>query len=316
VVDAVNHDGKKLDWRLTVEDSNRRRFKLEIWKKHDPLIEWKEGEYYEIRDGVGQVWTKESKQKKLHSSGEWSAERIDPPPDCSVMVMGDSHVGQKRHSGYPNPPVDCAQKFKQAVTVGINRGVDYVVHTGDVFYESVTEGECNTVNEAFQMMADAGTKFLYILGNHECDRGNRLLQRWDNNGVAIHLDQDGIPLTSDVRVRGHDYQPGSTLSVANMALPDVLINTDDILVLHQTLGPFHDEPDADLNEINAGTAGGFEYVFSGHIHDPERPDWDEGTFVYTGSVEDLSTKPDSGDPSVWFLDVNDGEISGPERHKL
>ena len=153
VTEAVHHDREKLDWRLTVEDSSGKQFEVEISKKHNPLTNWEEGAEYEIQNGYGQTWD-EGRRKKLHSSKKWSAERIDSSPDCKVMVMGDSHIGKRKHSAYPYSTVDCAGKFKQAISVAVDRNVDYILHTGDVFDDSATKEDRDTADRAFQMMEE------------------------------------------------------------------------------------------------------------------------------------------------------------------
>lgn len=307
VTEAVHHNDEKLDWRLTVEDSSGKQFELEIWNKHDPLTEWDEGAEYEIRNAYGQTWSN-GRKKKLHSSRKWSADRTESSYDCRLMVMGDSHIGRKEHPSKPYQSIDCAGKFNQAVEAAVAHDVDCVVHTGDVFHDYTIEEDCNTVNSAFERMQNAGIKFYYILGNHECDRGNRLLRRWERRGVATHLDMDGSEIVNGVKTYGYDHRLGSKFSVEEMDVPTLLMNSVSILVLHQTLAPFRAGADVDLDEINAKPFGGFDYVVSGHLHDPEQPNWEEGEFLYAGSTEDLSKNQDASDPSVWFLTVEDGSV--------
>jgi predicted phosphodiesterase len=314
VTKAIHHNNEKLNWRLTVEDTSGKQFKLEIWNKHDPLTEWKEGAEYVIRNGYGQTWDNGQK-KKLHSSGKWSVDRVDSAFDCRLMVMGDTHVGRKEHPSKPYQSIDCAGKFAQAIEVAVSHDADSILHTGDVFHDYATEEDCETVDTAFERMRDTDIKFYYILGNHECDRGTRLLQRWEQRGVATHLDMSGSEVTDDVKVYGYDHRPGSKFSVEEMDVPTLLMNSVSILVLHQTLVPFRSGADVDLDEINSKPFGGFDYVVSGHLHDPERPNWDDGEFLYAGSTEDISTNSDASDPSVWFLTV-EGEVVDTLRRKL
>lgn len=314
VTEAVHHNEGKLDWRLTVEDTSGKQFELEIWEKHEPLTEWKEGVEYVIRNGYGQTWDS-GRKKKLHSSEKWSANRVDSSPDCRLMVLGDSHVGREEHPSKPHQSIDCAGKFKQAIEVAITHDTDSILHTGDVFHDYANQEDCETVDAAFEQLRDADIDFYYILGNHECDRGNQLLQRWERRGVATHLDMDASDVTDGVKVYGYDHHPGSKFSVAEMDMPSLLMNSVSILVLHQTLFPFRSGADVDLNEINNKSFSGFDYVVSGHLHDPERPHWDNGEFLYAGSTEDLSTNSDASDPSVWFLTV-EGEAVHTHRRQL
>lgn len=312
VIEAVHHNGEKLDWRLTVEDSSGKQFELEIWNKHDSLIEWQENAEYVVRNGYGQTWDNGEK-KKLHSSKKWSVDRIDSVLDCRLMVMGDSHVGREEHPSKPYQSIDCAGKFDQAITVAVAQDADAVLHTGDVFHDYATEEDCETVDTAFKRIRDANIDFYYILGNHECDRGTYLLRRWERRGVATHLDMDGSTITDDVMVYGYDHRHGSKFSVEEMDVPTLLMSSVSILVLHQTLVPFRSNADVDLDEINSKPIGGFDYVVSGHLHDPERPDWADGEFLYAGSTENLSKNSDASDPSVWVLNVRGGKVDTARR---
>lgn len=314
VIEAVHHEGDALDWLLTVEDASGKRFELEIWQKHDPLTNWEEGEEYEIRNAYGQVWDG-GKSKKLHSSKKWSTSQKGSSYDCRLMIMGDSHVGRKEHPSSPTQHIDCSGKFERAIEIAIAQDVDAVIHTGDIFHDAVTEKECDTVNSVFNRLQAEGIDFNYILGNHECDRGNRLLRQWDRRGVATHLDMDGSKIVGGVNVYGHDYCPGSSFPMEEMGVPLLFMDSVSLLILHQTLAPFFSGADVNLDEINSKSFGDFDYVASGHLHDPERPSWDGGEFLYAGSTENLSTKPDASDPSVWVLTVT-GDSIDTRREKI
>jgi len=314
IIDAEHCDKEHLDWRLTARDESGTEFKLEIWQKHDPLLDWEAGGEYEIRDAYGQTWDDEE-SKKLHSSRKWSADRVDSSYDCRLVVMGDSHVGRAEHPSKPYKPIDCAGKFEAAIEQAVAHDADCVVHTGDVFHDAVPESDCETVDSAMELLDDAGIEFYYILGNHECDRGTRLLRRWEQRGVATHLDMDGSEVAPGVKLYGYDHRPASEFSVAAMDLPLMLLDSTSILALHQTLAPFRPDAAADLDEINEQPVGGFDYVVSGHLHNPERPEWNDGEFLYAGSTEDLSKTPDASDPSVWLLTVADGSVE-TRRQKL
>ena len=314
VVEAEHRNDDKLDWRLTVRDESGTEFELEIWQKHNPLLDWEAGGEYEIRDAYGQTWD-DDESKKLHSSRKWSADRVDSSYDCRLLVMGDSHVGRAEHPSKPYKPIDCAGKFEAAIEHAIVQDADCVVHTGDVFHDTVPESDCETIDSAMELLADAGIEFYYVLGNHECDRGNRLLRRWQKRGVATHLDVDGFDVSPGVKLYGYDHRPASEISVPAMGLPSTVLDPTSLLVLHQTLAPFRPDADVNLDEINEQPVGGFDYVVSGHLHNPERPEWNDGEFLYAGSTEDLSKNPDASDPSVWILTVADGSV-GTRRKKL
>ena len=312
VVEADHRDDERLDWRLVVEDRSGTRFDLDIWQKHDPLTEWEVGATYEVRCGYGQTWD-DGGERKLHSSTRWSVDRVDAAYACRLLVMGDTHVGRANHPSKPHRPIDCAGTFRQAVEVAVAQDADAVVHTGDVFHDAADESACETVDSALGRLADAGIEFYYILGNHECDRGTRLLRRWERRGVATHLDMRGSTVVPGVRLYGHDYTNGAALSVPEMGVPTVPSDEVSMLVLHQRLAPFRSDADVDLDAIDMRSGGGFDYAVSGHLHDPERPPWDGGEFLYAGSTEDLSTNPSPAEPSVWSLTVDDGTVTTRRR---
>jgi predicted phosphodiesterase len=314
VVNAVHHNDDKLDWELTVEDKSGKHFSLQIWQKHDPLIEWEAGNEYEIRNAYGQTWSNGQK-KRLHSSGKWAVDRLEDSSDCRLMVMGDSHVGRKEHPSNPYQSIDCAGKFKEAIEAAMDYGVDCIVHTGDVFHDSVSEEDCEIVDSAFKQIQNVGIEFYYIRGNHECERGDRLLEHWKQQNVAVHLDMNGVAIAEDMMIYGYDHIHGSKFSVDDMDVPLFLSGSVSILVLHQTLAPATLGAKVDLDAINGKSADDFDYVVSGHHHDPKRSEWNNSEFLYAGSTEDISTNSDPSDPSVWFISV-DGNAITTNRYKL
>ena len=309
---AVHLDDERLDWRLTVTDSAGTEFEVEIWQTHDPLTEWEVGVTYVIRGGYGQTWN-DGTSKKLHSSKKWSADRVDTSHDCRLMVMGDTHIGRANHPSKPYRSIDCVGRFREAVEVGLTHDVDGIVHTGDVFHDAVTRSECRTVDETFERMREYDVQFSYVLGNHECERGTRLLRQWENRGVGTHLDMSGSQVADGVTVYGYDHVADARFSVDDMDVPTTLPDRFNLLVLHQTLSPFRRRAHVDLDEINERTREGFDYVVSGHLHDPEKPAWEQGEFLYAGSVENLSVNPAPSDPSVWLLTVKDGSVDTRRR---
>jgi predicted phosphodiesterase len=314
VLQAEHCDAEKLAWRLRLEDRTGKQFDLDIWQTHDSLVEWEVGATYEIRGAYGQTWADGTK-RKLHSSKTWSADRVDTVYDVRLAVMGDSHIGRQTHPSKPSQSIDCAGKFRQAIEIAVTNDADHVIHTGDVFHDNITERECDVVEAAFEQLSDARVTFHYILGNHECDRGQELLRDWTRRGVANHLTMDGATVADGIRVYGYDHIPESQFSLAEMGVPSTAGDEVSILVLHQTLAPFRNGNVVNLNRINHRAGRGFDYVISGHLHDPEWPEWEHGEFLYAGPTEDISTNPSPSDPSVWILTIHDGSIAR-DRRKL
>jgi DNA repair exonuclease SbcCD nuclease subunit len=327
VSEAVHHDDEKLDWRLTVEDRSGKQFELEIWTKHNPLTEWEEGAEYEIRNGYGQTWD-DSQKKKLHSSEEWSAERVDSSPErIQILALGDTHVGYRHRSLSDKPRwarhVDNRETLSKSLERARALDVDIVLYVGDIFDDHPSQGDIKHVIDEIQRTRDAGISVGYLLGNHDPDAGIDAL----DNCSALHIGDISVKLTLSlergqhgVRVSGVDYTAGQYSG----SLTDVVPHSGpgaSIIAFHDTPYPVIDEDGTERyrNDSNALDVRDFlnsaddpiDLLVTGHLHVANKlcvEGYDVPVLV-TGPTAKVSSYEEENRPSVWLLTVNSDNIS-------
>lgn len=232
------------------------------------------------------------------------------PSETRLVIMGDSHVGRRRHPRRKRS-IDCATQFQKAIQQAVDLEADAVIHTGDVFHNRVTEEDLRVVKGSIDILREHEIPFYYITGNHECREGIELLEDHQNRDVITHLAPEGTNIGDRVVFHGIDHHSPDTFPTQSVRQRD---RTGDlrILVLHQTLSSVRDGDGVDLPK---SILAEYEYVLSGHLHDAEQHDWQTGTVLYAGLTEWLSRKPSPSTPPVWLLTARDGGIE-TERHPI
>ena len=292
------------------EDTEGNESYLIDWQRTSLGIDWIPGRTYILSDlsvkkgGQGyRVYLDLTSKAEVIEIGE-------SPPETRLVIMGDSHVGRRRHPR-GRRSIDCATQFQKAVQKAVELEADAVIHTGDVFHDGVTEEDLRVVERSIDILREHETPFYYIIGNHECREGVELLEDHQNRDVITHLTPEGTSIGDRVVVYGIDHHSPDTFPRRSVRQRD---RTEDfhILVLHQTLSSVRDGDGVDLPK---STLSEYDYVLSGHLHDAEHHDWHTGTVLYAGPTEWLSRKPSASTPSVWLLTARDDGIE-TERHPI
>lgn len=232
----------------------------------------------------------------------------------SLLVVGDTHVGRTRHPK-TEAEIDPIDAFATAVEYGIERDVDAVVHVGDIFHESASTQQANSVDRrVFGPLEGASIPFYYVRGNHSAESGDRVLA---NRPGVSRLDTTGERIGSDMRVFGIDHYEGGTLPWGRLNFPDAITESIRLLVLHQTLRQLSGEKadSIDLKRIPRRFRGRFNLVLSGHHHDATSKDWNGTTVMYTGASEHMSKNSDATDRVAWFISASKTPIT-PQRYDI
>jgi len=238
--------------------------------------------------------------------------RIEPlgPQTTHVLVLGDTHVGRTTHPG-TDERINPREAFKIAVQYGIDKGVDAVVHVGDIFHESATSSDADYVDtHVFAPLAAADIPFYYVTGNHDANPGTKLLEEWEGS-LVTNLDCTGTTLNSHVRLFGINHHANGDLPWRDITFPDTVPESVTILILHQTLeqlsGP--GAKAVDLTRIHQRFNEDFDHILSGHHHDATRDTWNKTPVMYTGAAEHMSTNDDPVDRVAWLLTIENNSIT-------
>jgi predicted phosphodiesterase len=251
----------------------------------------------------------------LEPSKRTLVESLGPVTDhTSLLVVGDTHVGRTTHPKTESK-IDPIDAFTNAVEYGIECGVDAVVHVGDIFHESASEGQATAVDRrVFAPLENASILFYFVRGNHTAEPGDRVLA---SRSLVSNLDTGGERIGSDVRIFGIDHAEEGELPWKTLSFPSRVSEPISILVMHQTLRQLSGPTDksVDLDRIQRRFGGQFDLVLSGHHHDAMMETRNGTTVMYTGASERMSTNRDPIDRVVWLV-TSAGSSVAIERYDI
>ncbi len=244
-----------------------------------------------------------SKKTRIEALGPESS-------DTQLLIIGDTHIGREEHPG-TGQSIDPINALAKAVKYGIDRGVDAVVHVGDIFHDSAIEKHgAVTQLEVFNPLIEAGIPFYFIRGNHASEAGEKLLDVMTDQ-LARHLDTNGIAVDSDTRIFGIDHVHGTEFSPHQYQFPQTVPESTNVLVLHQRLKQLSgaNRRNVDLNQLQRQFSRQFDAVVCGHQHDGDRTMWNGIPVLYTGASEFMSINEGSNDRIAWLLSVEDHRVN-------
>lgn len=317
VVEVTNVDWNPITSRraeLSLVDENGNKLQLIDYAGADLSADWTVGHRYRISNcniapgGRGQPLTlapSKRTQIVLLEAAEETA---------SILIIGDTHVGREHHPK-TGEQIDPLGAFTTAAEYAINRGVDAVIHVGDIFHESATEVRATLVKQrVFDPLGDAGIPFYYVGGNHRSDSGDSVLRDCSN---CSKLDLEGVKVGKDARIFGINHYPLGNLPWDSIRFPQTVSESNSVLVLHQTLRQLsgRGQNSVDLNRISERFSGKLDLVVAGHHHDAKQGDWRGIPVLYTGASAQLSTNKDPMDRVAWLLEFGDSPLV-PKRYDI
>ncbi len=104
--------------------------------------------------------------------------------ETNILHVSDTHLGKTQY-GSDIRANDYAEAFDVTATIAINKNVDAVIHTGDLFDDR--QPNTNTIFQAFKTIKrldDKNIPFLAIVGNHE--------RKWDKQWMDIFNNLDNV----------------------------------------------------------------------------------------------------------------------------
>lgn len=269
---------------------------------------WKPGHSYRIfrcrvSKGEDGLQLTPSKRTEIEALGRLRA-------TTDLLVIGDTHIGRDTHPK-TEEEIDPLGALILAIEEGIDRGVDVVVHVGDIFHESATPLDAEFVRRwVLVPLREAEIPFHFIRGNHSSKAGLELLNDSIGGGV-VPLDLTGTEVHPEVALYGFDHCPEGDIRWSELSFSDAMDESVSLLFLHQTLeqlsGP--NSKSVDVGQFERYSPGQFQYILSGHHHDATNDRWSGTPVMYTGASEKMSTNKDATDRVAWFLHVENGSIS-------
>ena len=297
----------KRSWRISLEDINGSPIQLILWSTHS--IDGSEisvGEWYKLTDVRSQRWN-----KQLHSTSDMTAKKVLAPETRSTNILhiSDTHIGyplRKRSDQYNQSTVrwideiDCLTQFRKAMEMAVEREVDAVLHTGDVFDDVVDTEHLNGFRDILEnTVGEADIPFYYILGNHDPEDARMELKSAESAGLAKHLSRrNPTQVGENVFLYGTDYHKPDWWENPPSKFGDgVPEGSHRVLCLHQSVLPVCPDrgqlEEIPLDDIFGSANMEFDMLALGHEHDiyeKENPSGYDCKAFYPGPTDRISYK--------------------------
>ncbi|WP_255152838.1 metallophosphoesterase family protein [Halorarius halobius] len=272
--------------------------------------------------------------------------------ETTVLFVSDTHLGyeNREKTGRGNTvswvgEISSEETFKRITQIAMERGVDAIVHTGDILDHEVNQTTLDTTETFLAALSGLGIPVHCIIGSHDHDSANpqhpdsvdgiAWLKSQEREGHLTELstsptavaggpvDAYGIPAGNvgidDVgKFYSREWTPSDIAFRIASAGPNVLC-------LHDGLTPYRRyDADVDLDRLLAQSRVSFDCVLIGDEHRPKKRDFKNGyTFeandgtpvFYTGPAMRISEPYRDHDAFVTELTVSADSID-TRRHKL
>jgi len=272
--------------------------------------------------------------------------------ESTVLFVSDTHLGYENReiTGRGDTvswigDISSKETFNRISQIAIDRGVDAVVHTGDILDHEVDQETLDTTETYLALLGDLGIPVYCIIGSHDHDSAN-----------PQHVDSgDGIAWLKSQVKKGHLSELSTSprpvaggplnaygISAGNVGIDDVgkfqsrewdpshiafgaATPGPNMLCLHDGLTPYRKyDADVDLERLLAQSRVSFDCVLIGDEHRPKKQDFENGyTFkagdgtpvFYTGPAMRVSEPYRDHDAFVTELSISDAGVTST-RHSV
>lgn len=311
-------EARDIEWRpmesrraeLDLLDTDGNQLQLIDYDGANLAVDWTANHQYRIADCRVQSGSGRD-TIVLAPSAKTTVEPLGSADDMeSLLVIGDTHIGRERHPKHGGE-IDPTKAFLRAVKHGIDLGVEAVVHVGDIFHETATEGHAALLRQYVTTpLEKADIPLYYVRGNHWSSYSGDLLDEFTHDRIH-NLDPRGVSVGSHVKLYGVDHQSKGDINWSDVQFPSTMPETHSILVLHQTLKQLSGSSpkSVDLARLQRQAPTQFDAVLCGHHHDAVRDTWNRRPVMYTGASEHMSKKPDAIDRVAWLVQLGNDTLS-------
>ena len=228
-----------------------------------------------------------------------------------VLHTSDTHLGYHQYH-LEDRAADVAAAFEAVIDEAVERGVDAVVHSGDMFHDSNPQiGPLLHAIRQLRRLADADIPFLMVSGNHDTTRDDAWVSVFTEVADAVHLGREPT-VVGDVALYGLDYH---TPTYRDRLTYEFESNDADhtALVAHGSFSPLVAYGDWSIEDVLSSSTVAFDAALLGDDHTPIFEEVG-GTFTtYPGSTE--RTMADQRDDRGFTL-VRFGDDARPESDRI
>ncbi|SFT04794.1 DNA repair exonuclease [Halostagnicola kamekurae] len=231
-------------------------------------------------------------------------------PQTRLLHISDTHLG-KRQYGSDVRRDDFAHVFGRAIKLAVDRDVEAVIHTGDLFDDPVpslpTVMECA---ELLEPLEKHDIPFYGIVGNHERKNDDQWLDLLRRTNAVTRLNREAM-VVGDVAIYGIDAVRPSVWDTADFELEAPPEGAEySILCMHELLDPpaegvVANYPANDvLERVNVNLDG----LALGDLHQPKSARVD-GTDIWYASATERGAKDQEETGLVQLLEIEDGSLT-------
>lgn len=228
-----------------------------------------------------------------------------------ILHISDTHLGNRQYRSDQRKE-DFADAFEEAVQKAVERDVDAVIHTGDLFESRDPSIEDITrCIDILGVLSDEDIPFYGIVGNHESKMDEQWLDLLNRAGVAERLGKSATVVNDEVALYGIDSVKKPAWHSFDFTLEETDEDLYRILCMHELLYPpvpdefSHHETSEVVERLNIE----IDALALGDYHKPEETVVDGVDVWYPGSTERCSAKEAEQPRGVELLIVEDGKLT-------
>lgn len=228
-----------------------------------------------------------------------------------ILHVSDTHLGYRQYRSDTRRE-DFAAAFGEAIEIAVDRDVDAVIHTGDLFHRRnpPTTVLMDCIRH-FQSLEDADIPFYGIVGNHERKQEVQLLDILGEASSSVsRLDTDPTVVGDSVAFYGVDAIPKPAWNQHNFTLTEPPADTFSILCMHQLFEPLLPEIQAEysISEVFERLNILPDAVALGDEHQATATRVDGRQVWHAGSTEKTAADQ-TGQRTVELCTITDGSLS-------
>lgn len=163
--------------------------------------------------------------------------------------------------------------------------------------------------EGLVTLADAGIPFYFIYGNHERQAGRRVMERFTDDGLAVHLGFRYEMINGAVALYGIDHRSDWSGFVPDFE--QFPADVPSMLCVHQALDPFtaSSNPVASLADLRTLSRYHWTVVVTGHTHTRRTHEYDGMQGLSGGATTRVGESGDELLPSTELISIRDDGVN-------
>lgn len=231
-------------------------------------------------------------------------------PRTRLLHISDTHLGNRQY-GSDVRRDDFAEAFEQAIEVAVERNVDAVIHTGDLFDDPVPSLETIVrTADALSPLEKNDIPFYGIVGNHERKNDEQWLDLLRRTSAASRLSKQPT-VVGNVALYGIDAVRPSIWDSVDFELEEAPEETAwTILCMHELLLPMVSGMGRvyPTSEVLDRVGISIDGLALGDLHQPESAIVD-GTDVWYASATERGGKDQEDTGVVQLIDIDNAGIT-------